>query len=229
MIATGIQPDPRAAALVSAAAEAAEQIPPDELEAATRPPLTPEHKCGSLIAKHRAALIALTHEAQTLAAAATGEAETNNDHKLYETTRKLTRVANSIYSRLLQIRAVKDTASTLGIKPGTLNQKFRSGIETVTSKSDSNAVGVGSLAWFSHTSIMKQAAKIEQSKARLMSCARETGITEADVEAEITRRCAERAESTKTGDLCEVMDWLRSDILSARWPNAAGELPGAKT
>lgn len=85
--------------------------------------LTPEHKCGSIIAKHRSALLALAHEAHTLATTAIGEAETNNDSKLHDTARQLDRVTGSIRSRLLQIRAVKDTASVLGIKPGRLNRE----------------------------------------------------------------------------------------------------------
>jgi hypothetical protein len=82
----------------------------------TPQPFTPEHKLGSLLHRHRQELQRLTAEAQTIAVEATDAATAGCDATLHEAARKLGRNANSILSRLQQIRAAKDVASTLGIR-----------------------------------------------------------------------------------------------------------------
>jgi|GEM_PF-3062468 len=82
------------------------------------PPPTPEHKLGSLIAKHRSAITAFAHALDRLTTNAARCAETNEDHQLHELLRQCDRLTNSIRSRLLQIKAAKEAGTVIGIKPG---------------------------------------------------------------------------------------------------------------
>jgi len=79
---------------------------------------TPEYKLGSLIAKHRADIINFANELDHLAANVVHFAETDKDSQLHELLRHCDRATNSIRSRLLQIKAAKETGTVMGIKPG---------------------------------------------------------------------------------------------------------------
>lgn len=82
---------------------------------------TPEHKLGSLLHKHREVIINALLDAQQIANEALQSLSAGNDEALNLAARRLDQAAGSIRSRLLQIRAVKDTASAIGVKPGQMN------------------------------------------------------------------------------------------------------------
>jgi hypothetical protein len=111
----GTQPDPSAAALVSVA-EATEHFT-DDAEAAAKPP--PERKLGSLIAFHIGAVKAMAYRMRDEADKACAAVESGDLHNVGDAVAKLDRLQNSTRSRLLQIRAIKDTAKAIGIRPGT--------------------------------------------------------------------------------------------------------------
>lgn len=83
---------------------------------------TPEHKLRTLIHAHRKAIDTILDDAQARVGNAILTANTEDDGATHEAIAAGVTLLNSARGRLIQIRAIKDTASTIGIKPATLNQ-----------------------------------------------------------------------------------------------------------
>ncbi len=84
------------------------------------PTLTPAYKLASLLHGNRTAINSSLCDARQIVAEGLAALARNDDEGLNTAAKALDQAAGRIRSRLLQIRAVKDAASAVGVKPNEL-------------------------------------------------------------------------------------------------------------